>query len=924
MEESLVDCNQKKKHFKLFWMHLHSLLAILHLSLLLMSLKVFRDIFQIFPRIEDQEFDALLSKEDTVSFLIELSHTGVINSLNDVVIDQMHQPWRTFAALINRSLSGKTTTFDKLRLSRAHILWGMYYQQNVDYMELLWEDFIYHIDNRGYKNQEKMYYPRLTKKYRVVLPECLTSHQMKESKAYKTYHGYATVNLSLGGNDDDDSNDEEGNDDNDEVKDDDEDDDKFEGDEDRGMYSDDVQDKKADVRMTDAQQKKENLEITQEQVIEDTNVTITKKIEIPDFLDFPPIDDEIVSLLEVHVHHEVTRIHTSTLLPVPVLVIPEASPLPQILPEEVTNFALPVIEKMIQESLNQVNLTKRSSQPQSTYEAETTLTEFDLKKILIDKMNSSESYLTALEHQECYDVLVKSYNLDKVFFSSYDVYSLKRSRDDKDKDEGPSARSDLGLKKRKTSKDVAPATSPKTKDSSSRSSKGTKFEPKSFKKSVHVEEPEFKVGDTDTPHGQERNQGYDNVKPRIESASRRDWFTKSLRPQKPIDPDWNEDKTHHKGPTQNWLMTLATSTFTGPAFRLLKGTRSNYAELEYDFKECYKALLEKLDWENPEGDDYPFDLSKPLPLITHGNHQSVLVEFFINNDLKYLQGGISTMTYTTSTTKTKATKIVTYRFTPTVLSALRRFGNENRTSTTTKQSSHRAAASISTARHVNTVKVNNVTTAGPKAVVSVAEGNRNNAVNVSQMCDKKNSVLFTYTECVVLSPDFKLLDESQVLLKVPRNNNMYSFDLMNVVPIGGIENQMDHKVKTIRCDNGTEFKNRIMNEFCEMKGIGREFTVAMTPQQNGNQTNVNADTKANINTRQARKKTVPGLQYVLLQLLTTDSQGPKSSDDKVANDAGKKSTKVPRKENGVQDPAKEGDKNDQKKDVRDQEEALRK
>nr|GEY61718.1 hypothetical protein [Tanacetum cinerariifolium] len=90
-----------------------------------LTLEVFRDIFQICPRIKDQYFDALPSEKDTVSFLREISHTRVINSLNDVVINQMHQPWRTFAALINRSLSGKTTDFYKLRLSRAHILWGM-------------------------------------------------------------------------------------------------------------------------------------------------------------------------------------------------------------------------------------------------------------------------------------------------------------------------------------------------------------------------------------------------------------------------------------------------------------------------------------------------------------------------------------------------------------------------------------------------------------------------------------------------------------------------------------------------------------------------------------------------------------------------------------------------------------------------------
>ncbi|GJU44954.1 putative ribonuclease H-like domain-containing protein [Tanacetum coccineum] len=169
--------------------------------------------------------------------------------------------------------------------------------------------------------------------------------------------------------------------------------------------------------------------------------------------------------------------------------------------------------------------------------------------------------------------------------------------------------------------------------------------------------------------------------------------------------------------------------------------------------------------------------------------------------------------------------------------------------------------------------------------------------SVSQMCDKKNSVLFTDTECVVLSLDFKLTDESHVLLQVPRKDNMYSIDLKNVVPQEGltclfakatldesnlwhrrlghvnfktmnklvrenlvrglpsklfeinqtcvacqkgkqhrascIENLIDLRVKVIRCDNGTEFKNRIMNQFCEMKGIKREFSVARTPQQNG-------------------------------------------------------------------------------------------
>ncbi|GKD50084.1 ribonuclease H-like domain-containing protein [Tanacetum coccineum] len=57
-----------------------------------------------------------------------------------------------------------------------------------------------------------------------------------------------------------------------------------------------------------------------------------------------------------------------------------------------------------------------------------------------------------------------------------------------------------------------------------------------------------------------------------------------------------------------------------------------------------------------------------------------------------------------------------------------------------------------------------------------------NLFSVSQICDKKNNVLFTETECLILSPDFKLPDENQVMLKIPRKDNMYSFDLKNIVP----------------------------------------------------------------------------------------------------------------------------------------------
>nr|GEV68011.1 hypothetical protein [Tanacetum cinerariifolium] len=206
-----------------------------------------------------------------------------------------------------------------------------------------------------------------------------------------------------------------------------------------------------------------------------------------------------------------------------------------------------------------------------------------------------------------------------------------------------------------------------------------------------------------------------------------------------------------------------------------------------------------------------------------------------------------------------------------------------------------------------------------------------NLFSVSQMCDKKNSVLFTDTECLVLSPDFKLPDESQVLLRVPWENNMLGHinfktinklvkdNLVRGLPskvfgndntcvackkgkqyrffcktkpvssvdqplyrlhmdlfgptfvksmnkksyflvvtddysrfnwvfffttkdetspilktfITGLENQLSLRVKVIRSDNGTEFKNNDLNQFCGIKGIKKEFSVPRTPQQNG-------------------------------------------------------------------------------------------
>nr|GEU77821.1 hypothetical protein [Tanacetum cinerariifolium] len=121
--------------------------------------------------------------------------------------------------------------------------------------------------------------------------------------------------------------------------------------------------------------------------------------------------------------------------------------------------------------------------------------------------------------------------------------------------------------------------------------------------------------------------------PLVVNVDPKDWFKKPERPPTP-DLEWNK----------------------GPAYNILKGTCRSYVELDYNMEECYKALVDQLDWNNPEGNRYPFDLSKPLPLVMLGNTQIVSVDYFFNNDLAYLQGGSTDRTYTTSLTKIKAAK----------------------------------------------------------------------------------------------------------------------------------------------------------------------------------------------------------------------------------------------------------------------------
>ncbi|GJX46152.1 hypothetical protein Tco_0271342 [Tanacetum coccineum] len=94
---------------------------------------------------------------------------------------------------------------------------------------------------------------------------------------------------------------------------------------------------------------------------------------------------------------------------------------------------------------------------------------------------------------------------------------------------------------------------------------------------------------------------------------------------------------------------LTQAYLVGLVYELLKGTFASNIELEYNMEECFKALTDKLDWNNPKGDRCPFDLTKPLPLKGHPGGLTVAAEYFFNNNLEFLKSSDLEKKYTTTT-----------------------------------------------------------------------------------------------------------------------------------------------------------------------------------------------------------------------------------------------------------------------------------
>ncbi|GJZ09200.1 hypothetical protein Tco_0543483 [Tanacetum coccineum] len=145
---------------------------------------VFRNILDICPRVEGEEFTEVQDDDATLTFLIDIGYKGPLHKYTNMCVDRMHQPWRTLVAIINKCLSRKTVSNDRLRKSRINMLWGMFYRENVNYPKLIWEDIAFQIDHMKEKRSrhEIIPFPRFTK---VIINHFLSQHKRAEVKGHK-------------------------------------------------------------------------------------------------------------------------------------------------------------------------------------------------------------------------------------------------------------------------------------------------------------------------------------------------------------------------------------------------------------------------------------------------------------------------------------------------------------------------------------------------------------------------------------------------------------------------------------------------------------------------------------------------------------------------------------------------------------------
>ncbi|GKB94155.1 hypothetical protein Tco_0980292 [Tanacetum coccineum] len=318
---------------------------------------------------------------------------------------------------------------------------------------------------------------------------------------------------------------------------------------------------------------------------------------------------------------------------------------------ELTKKPTPTAEQESEKSPAKILKIKREQaemqkKPQFTIKStdKAALEEYDLKSALYQSMHGNKSFNRNPANQKLYHALMEALIEDENAMDKGVVDTIKdhkRKHDDDDEDPPAGPNQGKQTKRRRTKE--------------SESSK----KPSSTKKTPKVEEPivEVIMDDAGDDVARDDVQPQDTSKPKTRKTTNPEWFKQPSRPPTP-DPEWNKRQVILDQLEQPWFNQMVSASKDPLTFNDLMTTPIDLSniELKYNFQECFNALTDKLDWNNPEGYRYPFDLSKPLPLQGPPGHRTVAVDYFFNNDLAYLMTSDSEVKYTSSITKTKAAR----------------------------------------------------------------------------------------------------------------------------------------------------------------------------------------------------------------------------------------------------------------------------
>nr|GEV61612.1 hypothetical protein [Tanacetum cinerariifolium] len=671
------------------------------------NVDVFRTILDICPRVEGVNFTDVPYDDTRLVFLIKLGYKGPLHKHTNMFVDRMHHPWRTLAAIINKCLSGKTSSNDILRLQRKKIVDD--FQETVDVSKksepepepvkrktasrrVVKKKVTISVDDNIIPDPDvalelgKSISSAESKEEEEVAKQVHATHTMIVTEFIPEYAKKKTSNRSLksklkgvpGESTVVSTTSSEGTGTKpgvlDEEKDITEENVILEwGSKQESKYleEDQLDDEEKDDKEGDADDEDDETE-SDENDIYKYNICVPPltTLPLPSVSATPPIPQQ-----------------TTTPIPSPPI-ITDASTITTAIPESDALSAIQLrvakLKKDVSE-LKKIDISTKAlaalktqvpyvvdnylrSRVGDVFQKELKkhtadlIQKYSLQQILeLPKKQTPTVDLEQESKKNPSDILkIKKEQVEKQKMSEFTIKSTNKATL-KEFDQKKRSLQDHACKqgkktKRKRTNELESSKKPSTTKETPKGkdlSKGSKTGKSALAKEP-VEEPiaEVVMDDAADDVVRDDDQPQDTSKPKTTKTSNPKWFMQPPRPPTP-DPEWNK---HQYVLNRLKIDNLTQDILLGPAYNLLKGRCSSSIELEYHFQECFNALTDKLDWNNPEGDRYSFDMSKPLPLHGHLGHLTIVADYFFNNDLEYLKSYDPEKTYTTSITKTKATR----------------------------------------------------------------------------------------------------------------------------------------------------------------------------------------------------------------------------------------------------------------------------